>query len=101
MSREAMDQDASDLGHVWEDALDKYCRDTGTDMKHLPQMKWNVSAIMREQERQVVEFNNYRHNKSMTDKFRSTVSRNSTVIQAVASVVANTASSVSLLYENE
>jgi hypothetical protein len=89
-----MDQDESDIGRVWEDALDKYCKDTGTNIKHLPQMKWNVSAIIGEQERQVETFNKYRHNKGVVDKFRTAISRNSDVIQSVANNVANAASSV-------
>jgi hypothetical protein len=57
-------------------------------------MKWNVTAIMGEQQRQVELFNKYRHNKGMTDKLRSVISKNSNVIQAVANNVANAASSV-------
>lgn len=92
-----MDQDASDIGRAWEDALDKYCKDTGTNIKYLPQMKWNVDAIMGEQQRQVETFNKYRHNKGMTDKFRTLISKNSNVIQAVANNVANSASAVRIM----
>lgn len=92
-----MDPDTSDIGRAWEDALDKYCKDTGTNIKYLPQMKWSVEAIMKEQQRQVELFNKYRHNKGLTDKFRSVISKNSAVIQSVANNVANAASSVSLL----
>jgi hypothetical protein len=28
-----MDDDASDIGAAWEAALDKYCQDTGTNIK--------------------------------------------------------------------
>jgi hypothetical protein len=92
-----MDQDTSDIGRAWEDALDKYCKDTGTNIRSFPQMKWSVEAIMGEQQRQVESFNKYRHNKGLTDKFRSVISKNSAVIQSVANNVANAASSVSLL----
>jgi hypothetical protein len=95
-SRAVMDQDTSDVGRLWEDALDKYYKDTKTNIKHLPQMKWSVGDIMEEQQRQVESFNKYRHNKGLTDKFRSVVNKNSAVIQSVANNVANAASSVSL-----
>ncbi|KAF8860934.1 hypothetical protein BDZ45DRAFT_293513 [Acephala macrosclerotiorum] len=88
-----MDQDATDIGRAWEDALDKYCKDTGTNIKYLPQMKWSVSAIVNEQQRQVETFNSYRHNKGLTDRLRSMISKNSDVIQSVANNIANSASS--------
>ncbi|PVH82345.1 hypothetical protein DL98DRAFT_570587 [Cadophora sp. DSE1049] len=86
-----MDQEDSDIGAVWEEALDKYCKDTGTNIKYLPQMKWDIAAIKADQERQVDSFNKYRHNKGLTDKFRSAISRNSDVIQSIAENVANAA----------
>ncbi|KAH7417705.1 hypothetical protein BKA64DRAFT_769875 [Cadophora sp. MPI-SDFR-AT-0126] len=86
-----MDQDDSDIGAVWEEALDKYCKDTGTNIKYLPQMKWDIAAIKADQERQVDSFNKYRHNKGLTDRFRSAISRNSDVIQSIAENVANAA----------
>lgn len=73
---------------------EQYCRDTGTNIKYLPEMSWSVTTILGEQQRQVELFNKYRHNKGLTDKLRSVISRNSKVIQAVASNVANAASSV-------
>ena len=90
-----MDQEDSDIGAVWEEALDKYCKDTGTNIKYLPQMKWTIAAIKADQERQIDSFNKYRHNKGLTDKFRSAISRNSDVIQSVAENVANAAATVS------
>lgn len=89
-----MDKEESDIGRVWEDALDKYYKDTGTNIKHLPQMQWNVSAIRDEQERQVEAFNRYRHNQGLVDKFRTAISRNSKVILSVTKLVTNAASSV-------
>ncbi|CZR57803.1 uncharacterized protein PAC_07692 [Phialocephala subalpina] len=87
------DQDTTDIGRAWEDALDKYCKDTGTNIKYLPQMKWSVTAIINEQQRQVETFNSYRHNKGLTDRLRSMISKNSDVIQSVANNIANSASS--------
>ena len=89
-----MDQEDSDIGAVWEEALDKNCKDTETNIKYLPQMKWDIAAIKADQERQVDSFNKYRHNKGLTDKFWSAISRNSDVIQWIAENVANAAATV-------
>jgi hypothetical protein len=90
-----MDEDTTDIGRLWQDALDRYCKDIGTNAaQYLPQTKWSISAIVADQQRQVETFNKYRHNKGLTDRFRSVISKNSDVIQSVADNVANAASSV-------
>lgn len=89
-----LEMEPSDIGDVWEQALDKYYRDTGINVKSLPQTTWNISTMKNDQERQVTEFSKWRHNKGVVDKFRSAISRNSDIIQAVAKNVANAASTV-------
>jgi hypothetical protein len=88
------DEESSDIGALWEQALNRYYADTGTDIKSLPQKTWSVAAIMNDQERQVKEFTDWRHNKGAVDKLRSAISRNSDIIQSVAQHLTDAASAV-------
>ena len=55
--------------------------------------RMNMGLILAEQDRQVLLFSQFRHNKGKVDKLRSLVSSNAKIIQSVAGHVANAASS--------
>lgn len=88
------DQDETDIGALWEEALFKYKRDTNRDLLMLPRQSWNVAAMMEEQKTQVDAFTNWRHNKGLVDKLRTVIARNSKIIQGVAQLLADAASAV-------
>jgi hypothetical protein len=99
------DEEASDIGALWEQALNQYFLDTkdvlkdyyvdtGKNTKSLPQRTCKVSSIINDQEQQLKDFHTYRHNKGVVDKLRSLVRRNSDIIQNVAQLVSEAASSV-------
>lgn len=68
-------QESLDVGTLWKQALNKYYEDSGVNIKTLPQITWNISAIMEDQERQVKEFTSWRHNKGLLDKLRCAIGR--------------------------
>jgi len=82
-----MAPELTDLANLWNGALQKYQEESETE---LPVM--NMSMILAEQDRQLLLFGQFRHNKGKLDKLRSVVSRNSELIQSLASNVANAAS---------
>ena len=99
------DNKTSDIGALWEQALNQYFLDTkdvfkdyyvdtGKNTKSLLQRTWKVSSIINDQEQQLEDFCIYRHNKGFVDKVRSLVRRNSDIIQSVAQLVSEAASSV-------
>jgi hypothetical protein len=100
-----IDEEASDIGALWEQALNQYFLDTkdvledyyvdtGKNTKSLPQRTWKVSSIINDQEQQLEDFRTYRHNQGVVDKLRSVVRRNSDIIQSVAQLVSEAASAV-------
>jgi len=83
----------SDLGALWQQALQNYKDKCGVDLSSTGRDKWNMSTIEAEQARQLDLFSKFRHDKGLTDKLRSLVGRNTKIIQSVATHVANAASS--------
>lgn len=92
------EEEGTDTGALWQQALEDYARDSGTekergpDLRQLDPGKWTVSAIRTEQKYQLDVFSQYRHDKSKVDKLRALVSHNSDIIVGVAGHVANAAS---------
>ena len=82
---------SSDVGAIWEAAVRKYKEKTKTEL--LISSTWSVSSIMKEQERQLQTFSQYRHDASKLDKLRSFLSRNCEIVQSLAEQVATAASS--------
>ena len=80
-----------DVGAIWEAAVSKYRSQTKTDV--VASSTWSVSSILREQERQLQMFNQYRHDTGKLDRLRSFLSRNSQIVQSLAEQVATAASS--------
>ncbi len=89
----SMGDEVTDLGALWEQALnDYYTESGGTDLRGSDSSRWNMGRILGEQEDQLQLFSQYRHDKGRVDKLRTLVSQNSAIIQNVASHVANAAS---------
>jgi hypothetical protein len=86
--------EASDLGLMWQQALDEYASESGgKDLRGTDSSQWNMGRILGDQEEQLQLFGVFRHDKGRVDKLRSLVSKNSQIIQSVASNIANAASS--------
>jgi hypothetical protein len=86
--------EATDLGAMWQLALDEYANESGgKDLRGTDSSQWNMGRILGDQEEQLQLFSVFRHDKGRVDKLRSLVSKNSQIIQSVASNVANAASS--------
>ncbi|EON98245.1 hypothetical protein UCRPA7_6226 [Phaeoacremonium minimum UCRPA7] len=92
------EEDGTDIGGLWNQALEDYARDSGSEKERGPDLrlldpgKWTVSAIRTEQKYQLDVFSQYRHDKTKVDKLRALVSHNSDIIVGVAGHVANAAS---------
>jgi hypothetical protein len=84
-----MDDETSELGRMWRDALANYKRECGVD---LSRGSWNSASIEADAQRQLDRFKAYRHNDGVVDKLRSFVNSNSAIIQKVAENVLNAAS---------
>ena len=86
--------EATDLGVMWQQALDEYANESGgKDLRGTDSSQWNMGRILGDQEEQLQLFSVFRHDKGRVDKLRSLVSKNSQIIQSVASNIANAASS--------
>lgn len=92
------DRESSDIGAVWGEALDKYYASTKTNLKMMPQKSWTIKALKEEQEKEIQQFTRFRHDGKSVDKLRSTISKNSAIIQGVAQNIANAASAVTSLF---
>jgi hypothetical protein len=89
-----VDNEASDLGMMWQQALQEYANESGgKDLRSTDSSQWNIGRILGDQEEQLQLFSVFRHDKGRVDKLRSLVSKNSQIIQSVASNIANAASS--------
>ncbi|KXJ86264.1 hypothetical protein Micbo1qcDRAFT_153102 [Microdochium bolleyi] len=87
-----INDDESDLGSLWHEALEDYAREAGIDLRAAPQVQWQMSTIMTQQSQQLSAFSSFRHNKGKVDKLRSTFAKNADIVQSIASHVANAAS---------
>ncbi|KAF4466083.1 hypothetical protein FALBO_7062, partial [Fusarium albosuccineum] len=85
-------REETDLGALWQEALIKYCEECGTDLRTLPISRLNITHTKAEQERQLVLFSEYRHDKGKLDKLRSLVAQNSDIVVGVATHIANAGS---------
>lgn len=83
----------TDIGILWQEALVKYHDECGTDLQAMPLSRRNLAHIKAEQDRQLLIFSEYRHNKGKLDKLRSLISTNSDIVVSVATHIATTASS--------
>ena len=72
--------DNSDVGRVWTEAIDQYCKDTRTDPAEFRNMR-NLNAIMDEQKRQVDRFESFRHSGKAGDQIRHFVNKNSDIVE--------------------
>ena len=86
------DTEGTDLGTLWQEALNKYYEESGTDLRNLPVSQLDMNHIRAEQEHQLSLFSNYRHDKGKLDKLRTLVSKNSSIVTSVATHIANAAS---------
>jgi hypothetical protein len=85
--------DATDIGSMWEEALIKYNEECGINIRGMDFVgRQNMTFIMSEQDRQMSRFNEFRHDKSKLDRFRSRLAANSAIIKSVAANVSNAAS---------
>jgi fungal STAND N-terminal Goodbye domain len=92
-SAEPMGDEASDLGEMWKQALAEYTAESGgKDLRPTNSSQWNMGRILADQEEQLQLFSVFRHDKGRVDKLRTLVSKNSAIIQSVASNIATAAS---------
>ncbi|KAH8893455.1 hypothetical protein GQ53DRAFT_840505 [Thozetella sp. PMI_491] len=88
-----MGDEVTDMGALWEQAINDYYHESGgTDLRGSDSSRWNMGRILGEQEEQLQLFGQFRHDKGRVDKLRTLVSKNSAIIQNVATYVANAAS---------
>jgi hypothetical protein len=92
------EQESSDIGALWKEALDQYKKEARhkpkVEEQMMQQMKLDVSLILQEQNRQLETFTKWRHSGGFGDKLRSAVSKNSDMIVSLAAQVGNAASTV-------
>lgn len=97
------EEESSDIGALWKEALDQYKKEAklkpDLERQMMHQMSWNVPSIIQEQNRQLDAFLKWRHSGNVIDKLRTAVSRNSAIIQSVATQVGNAATTVGNLYD--
>ena len=85
--------DDTDVGMLWQEALIVYHEECGTDLQAMPLSRRNLTHIKAEQDRQLLLFSGYRHDKGKVDRLRSLISANSDIVLSVASHIATAASS--------
>jgi hypothetical protein len=85
--------DDTDVGTLWQEALIKYHEECGTDLQAMPLSRRNLTHIKAEQDRQLLLFSEYRHDKGKLDRLRNLISTNSDIVLSVASHIATAASS--------
>jgi hypothetical protein len=88
------ENEPSDIGTLWEEALDKYYASTKTNLKRVSQQCWTITALKEEQEREMQRFTHFLHDGKSVDKLRSMFIKYSDIILGVAQNVANAASAV-------
>lgn len=92
-SNPSMGDEQTNLGKLWEEALNEYYAESGgTDLRGTDSSRWNMGRILAEQEDQLQLFSHFRHDKGMVDKLRTLVSKNTAIIQNVATYVVNASS---------
>ena len=84
----------SDVGALWEEALDKYYASTKINLKRMSRQCWTIDALKEEQEREMQRFTHFLHDGKSVDKLRSMIIKYSDIILGVAQNVANAASAV-------
>ncbi|KAL9079219.1 MAG: hypothetical protein Q9157_001888 [Trypethelium eluteriae] len=70
--------DTSDVGRVWEEAIDQYCNVTKTDRAEFRNLR-SLDAIMVDQKKQVDRFESFRYSGKRGDKIRHFVNQNSDI----------------------
>lgn len=78
----------SDIGALWEAALDRYERVSGVRVQMLGGSN-NLDAVLAQVHERSVSFEKYRHNNSKIDKFRSLVKESLEPILTLGEVVVN------------
>ncbi|KAI0129137.1 hypothetical protein BJ170DRAFT_682921 [Xylariales sp. AK1849] len=87
-----IDDGSSDLGALWQQALEDYAKESGADLRAATQMRWDTTTILKDQEQAVMSFTSWRHNQGKVDKIRKTFARNAEIIQGIAVHIATAAS---------
>ena len=84
---------SSDVGEIWNEAVDRYEKDTETKFKKIKRVN-NADDVLAHI--QVIEgtFKKHRHDGSKTDKFRTLMSKALDPIDRIGNVVAGAASMV-------
>lgn len=83
----------SDIGDLWTQAIDDYCKTTGRNIKQVRHTK-NTDDLIKEQENELDRFNKFRHNGRTTDRLRDLVSENSDLILSTAQQIGTAATPV-------
>lgn len=84
----------SDVGSIWQNAVEHYERTTGVKIEQLAKAQ-NVQQILDDIGGKESRFRLHRHDGSKIDKFRTLVSQSLSPIQSVADIVAHATKSVS------
>ena len=85
-----VDEEATDIAQLWQEALKQYYINTKQDLTTLPRFT-SVKAVMDDGQLKNDAFNEYRHPKTQVNKLRSAVSRNIDLIQTGAQYLAQAA----------
>jgi hypothetical protein len=92
------EDESTDIGALWNEALDQYRKETRHNREVADQvtrhMKMDVSLVLQEQNRQLERFIDWRHGGGFVDKLRSAVSKNSDIITSLATQLGNAAAGV-------
>lgn len=86
----------TDVGAIWRTAIDRYKDITQVDLGSIEAAN-SVEDVLSEIDIREEEFRRTRHDGSKTDRLRSLVSRSLNSIETVSEVVAQGASSVSIV----
>jgi len=88
----AQTEDQSDITALWDAALNGYTEASKIDIRSILTSKKSVTLILMQQQHELENFKQFRHNKGKVDRLRSLVSFSADHIQCVTTQIASAAS---------